>query len=295
MTQTETDLLIPNVVEIHTYTTIAQDPETGTIVITQKEKKAWLWTSNSYAWSLATLIMLLLAFSALEYTLLKLNLPAVNPEDKDGLKFPKNLEDLRRLNAILSVYMDEHFLNVYITFVITYVYLQSFSIPGSMWLSILGGTLFNFWLTLFTVSLCSAIGATVAYIISGSLGSVAVMKLIGERIEKWNQQLVQHKQHMLNYMIVLRISPFPPNWTVNLGSPHLGVPIGVFFWGTFLGVAGPSFIHVQAGAALDRLSSSDKLELLTVLNVACLFAVCLVALAPVFIRKRFNTSQSPLV
>lgn len=79
MTQTETDLLIPNVVEIHTYTTIAQDPETRTIVIAQKEKKAWLWTSNSYAWSLTTLILLLLTFSALEYTLLKLNLPAVNP------------------------------------------------------------------------------------------------------------------------------------------------------------------------------------------------------------------------
>lgn len=31
--------------------------------------------------------------------------------------------------------------------------LQSFSIPGSMWLSVLGGALFNFWLTLFTVSL----------------------------------------------------------------------------------------------------------------------------------------------
>lgn len=31
--------------------------------------------------------------------------------------------------------------------------LQSFSVPGSMWLSILGGALFNFWLTLFTVSL----------------------------------------------------------------------------------------------------------------------------------------------
>jgi uncharacterized membrane protein YdjX (TVP38/TMEM64 family) len=116
---------------------------------------------------------------------------------------------------------------------------------------------------------------------------------------------------MFNYMIVLRISPFPPNWTVNLGSPHLGVPIGAFFWGTFIGkqnsrifynnitlinfligVAPPSFIHVQAGAALDRLSSSDKLELLTVTNMVCLFAVCIVALIPVFIRRRFNNSQS---
>lgn len=79
----ETDLLLPksaeNILEVHTYTTIIQDPETGNIVITQKEKKAWIWTSKSYAWSLATLILLLVIFSALEYTLLKLNLPAVNP------------------------------------------------------------------------------------------------------------------------------------------------------------------------------------------------------------------------
>ncbi|KAI9477930.1 MAG: hypothetical protein EXX96DRAFT_568741 [Benjaminiella poitrasii] len=119
------------------------------------------------------------------------------------------------------------------------------------------------------------------------------MKIIGERIDKWNEQLVQHKEHMLNYMIVLRISPLPPNWVVNLGSPHLGVPLTSFFWGTFLGVMPPSFIHVQAGAALDRLSSSDELELLTPINVICLLAVAIVALVPVFIRRRFtNQSQS---
>lgn len=86
----------------------------------------------------------------------------------------------------------------------------------------------------------------------------------------------------------MRISPLPPNWLVNLGSPHLSVPFMSFFWGTFIGVAGPSFIHVQAGAALDRLSSSDQLELLTPINILCLIAVAIVALLPVFIRKRFN-------
>lgn len=289
----ETTALLPPhaAVQVHTYATISQDVETGNlVVVTQKEKKSWFWTSNSYAWSLATLVLLFLIFTALEYALIKLSLPAMNPHDRDAIKFPRNLEDLRKLNAVLSVYMDKHFVNVYVTFIITYIYLQSFSIPGSMWLSILGGTLFNFWLTLFTVSMCSAIGATFAYIISRSLGSVAVIKLMGERLQKWNEQLVQHKQHMFNYMIVLRISPLPPNWTVNLGSPHLGVPIGPFFWGTFVGVAPPSFIHVQAGAALDRLSSSDKLELLTPINVLCLLAVAVVALIPVLVRRRF---QSP--
>ncbi|KAG0175966.1 hypothetical protein DFQ28_007044, partial [Apophysomyces sp. BC1034] len=100
--------------------------------------------------------------------------------------------------------------------------------------------------------------------------------------------LLRHKQHMFNYMVVLRIAPFPPNWTVNLGAPHLSVPIGPFFWGTFVGVAAPSFIHVQAGAALDRLSSSDELKLLTPTNVACLVGVAIVALIPVFIRRYYK-------
>ncbi|KAI8882143.1 hypothetical protein K501DRAFT_221753 [Backusella circina FSU 941] len=273
-------LLSPTTVK---YNTEEQQSQVG------KKHKSWLWKSDSYSWSLATLILLFLTFTALLYLIFEYNLPEMNPHDKEKIKFPRNLEDLRQLNAILSIYIDHHFINVYTTFIAFYIYLQSFSIPGSMWLSVLGGTLFNFWLTLFTVSMCSAIGASVAYVISGSLGSVAVMHLIGNRIAKWNEQLVQHKQHMFNYMIVLRVAPFPPNWTVNLGSPHLGVPLGVFFWGTFLGVAPLSFIHVQAGAALNRLA--DKLDLITPTNIICLVAVAIVALIPVIVKRRLETSE----
>ncbi|KAI8372819.1 snare associated Golgi protein-domain-containing protein [Radiomyces spectabilis] len=274
---------------IHTYATIEQHTEeSGHVTRTAVIKQRWLWQSRSYVWSLATLILLFVVFTSLEFVILKFNLPDINPDDRDAIKFPRSFKELTRLNQVLSVYIDTHFINVYTTFFITYIYLQSFSIPGSMWLSILGGALFNFWLALFTVSLCSAIGAAVAYAISGSLASVAVMRLIGHRIAKWQEQLVRHRQHMFNYIIVLRIAPFPPNWTVNLGAPHLAVPIGAFFWGTFFGVAAPSFIHVQAGAALDRLSSSDELKLLTPTNILCLVAVAVVALIPVLVRRRYS-------
>lgn len=53
-------------------------------------------------------------------------------------------------------------------------------------------------------------------------------------------------------------------------------------------MAGPSFIHVQAGAALDRLSSSDELQIFTPLNIICLIAVAVVALIPVAVRRRWN-------
>lgn len=42
-------------------------------------------------------------------------------EDQDAFKLPKNLKDLQRLNAILSDYIDEHFVNVYVTYFITYI------------------------------------------------------------------------------------------------------------------------------------------------------------------------------
>ncbi|KAI9279897.1 snare associated Golgi protein-domain-containing protein, partial [Umbelopsis sp. AD052] len=265
-------------------TTDDEDQEAVKVV----ERRTWTWRSKSYKRSLASLIVLLIIFTGLQYLILKLNLPAPNDEDKDAWKLPRNLEDLRKLNAVLAIYIGEHYWNVYFVFFSTYIYLQSFSIPGSMWLSILGGTLFNFWFTLFTVCLCSAIGATIAYFISASLASVFVIRNFGERFAKWNEQLVQHRKHMFNYMVVLRIAPLPPNWVANLGAPHLDVPAGVFFWGTFFGVAAPSFIHVQAGAALDRLSSSDELQIFTPLNIICLVAVAVVALIPVAVRRRWN-------
>ncbi|KAI7864579.1 snare associated Golgi protein-domain-containing protein [Spinellus fusiger] len=269
---------------------LSADSEIGLLPMKKpitEDNHFWLWKSHSYPRSIAALLLLLIVFTCLELVLLRYNLPSLDPTDKDTIKIPSNLEELRRLKVVLSVYMEKHFGSVYTTFFITYIYLQSFSVPGSMWLSILGGALFPFWLALLTVSLCSAVGSCIAFLISGNLGSVAITHLIGDRLIQWNEQLVQHKQHMLNYMIVLRVAPLPPNWMVNLGAPHLHVPLNAFFWGTFIGVACPSFLHVQAGAALDRLSSSDQLNLLTWTNVICLAAVAIVALVPVLIRRRY--------
>ncbi|ORZ11853.1 hypothetical protein BCR42DRAFT_97018 [Absidia repens] len=38
------------------------------------------WKSKSYAWSLVGLVLLLITFTALEFALLKLNLPSVDPQ-----------------------------------------------------------------------------------------------------------------------------------------------------------------------------------------------------------------------
>ena len=48
-------------------------------------------------------------------------------------------------------------------------------------------------------------------------------------------QAAHHHDDMLWYIIFLRITPFLPNWFINLASPIIGVRVLPFYWGTFFG------------------------------------------------------------
>ena len=58
-----------------------------------------------------------------------------------------------------------------------------------------------------------------------------------------------------SYIIFLRITPFLPNWFINVVSPIIGVPLLPFYFGTVIGVAPPSFVCIQAGTTLQQLTS----------------------------------------
>lgn len=58
-------------------------------------------------------------------------------------------------------------------------------------------------------------------------------------------QVEKHRDHLINYIIFLRITPFLPNWFINITSPVINVPLGVFFIGTFLGKRVHRFCHVS--------------------------------------------------
>lgn len=49
------------------------------------------------------------------------------------------------------------------------------------------------------------------------------------------RQVDKRRDHLINYIIFLRITPFLPNWFINITSPVINVPLWPFFIGTFLG------------------------------------------------------------
>ncbi|KAJ8396725.1 hypothetical protein AAFF_G00015630 [Aldrovandia affinis] len=209
------------------------------------------------------------------------NFPELSDEERDVLKIPKDMDDAKALGTVLSKYKDTYYTQVLVAYFATYVFLQTFAIPGSIFLSILSGYLYPFPLALFLVCLCSGLGASFCYMLSYLVGRPVVYKYLTEKAQKWSQQVDKHREHLINYIIFLRITPFLPNWFINITSPIINVPLGVFFLGTFLGVAPPSFVAINAGTTLYKLTTAGEavswssLAVLGVLAVLSILPVCL--------------------
>ena len=86
-------------------------------------------------------------------------------EERSLVKYPRSIEDAKGLAKVLSAYKDDHFEYIVLGFFAIYNFLQTFAIPGSIFLSILSGFLFPFPLACFLVSLCSALGASFCYLL----------------------------------------------------------------------------------------------------------------------------------
>ncbi|XP_078104274.1 transmembrane protein 41B [Sander vitreus] len=208
------------------------------------------------------------------------NFPELPNDEMEKIKIPKDMEDAKALGTVLSKYKDTYYSQVLVAYFATYIFLQTFAIPGSIFLSILSGYLYPFPLALFLVCLCSGLGASFCYMLSYLVGRPMVYKYLTERAQKWSQQVDKHRDHLINYIIFLRITPFLPNWFINITSPVINVPLGVFFIGTFLGVAPPSFVAINAGTTLYKLTTAgeavswNSLAVLGVLAVLSILPVC---------------------
>uniref|UniRef100_A0A5K3FTA4 Aa_trans domain-containing protein n=1 Tax=Mesocestoides corti TaxID=53468 RepID=A0A5K3FTA4_MESCO len=184
-----------------------------------------------------------------------IRLPAIPEDQRQFVKLPRNLDDLKSLGSTLSVYKGTCYWRILIA--ITFVYIlfspfsqnifslfggvlnslrsmQSFMIPGSVFCSVLLGFLFPIPLALFVIAFCSAVGASCCYVIANFIGSKTILKLYPEHVMSCQMMMSRFKNTMCFAIILFRLSPIIPNWLVNICSPLLGVPLLDFFLGTFI-------------------------------------------------------------
>ncbi|KAI9590459.1 hypothetical protein GQX74_008626 [Glossina fuscipes] len=164
--------------------------------------------------------------------------------------------------------------------------LQTFAIPGSLFLSILLGFLYRFPIALFLICFCSALGATLCYCLSNLVGRRLIRHFWPKKISEWSKHVEKHRDSLFNYMLFLRMTPILPNWFINLAAPVIGVPLYTFTLGTFCGVAPPSVIAIQAGKTLQKMSSSSDAFSWTSMGVLTMCA-CL-SLVPGLLKNKLK-------
>ncbi|TFK50046.1 hypothetical protein OE88DRAFT_1726598 [Heliocybe sulcata] len=218
-----------------------------------------------------------------------LALPPLDEEDRPTLRIPKSFDQLQALNQLLKKYRDIYPFRIVVCFVTTYLFVQAFSLPGSMYLSILGGAMWGVPIALPLACTCVATGATLCYLISAAFGpALLTLPKFAARLDSFSEKISSQRANLLSFLIVLRIAPLPPHWVVNVLCPHLGIGLPLFWISSWLGIFGVSVIHTTIGEGLDQMTSPDDFHLISWKNFFLLSAIVAGVLIPVGLRYFFR-------
>jgi len=214
------------------------------------------------------------------------NFPQFEPSEYEHLKLPRSIQDTQKLATVLSHYKDRYYLAVMGGLAVLYVVLQTFSIPGSIFLNVLSGFLFPWQQALPLVCLCAALGASLCYLVSGLLCRATNLHChLPHRARAFQLQVERNRSQLFYYLLFLRITPLLPNWLINITSPLFGVPLSTFFFGTLIGVSPPSLLTVKVGSSLFEMTSAADARP-SAASMVVLLVVGVASLLPVLLRSR---------
>ncbi|OIV91395.1 hypothetical protein TanjilG_02013 [Lupinus angustifolius] len=206
------------------------------------------------------------------------------PAEKGHIKLPRTLSDLRLLKNYLSTYAKNHPAQFILGYCSTYIFMQTFMIPGTIFMSLLAGALFGVVRGIMLVVFNATAGASSCFFLSKLIGRPLVSWLWPEKLRFFQAEIAKRRDKLFNYMLFLRVTPTLPNLFINLASPIVDVPFHTFFLGTLIGLIPAAYITVRAGLALGDLKSVRDLYDIKTLSV--LFFIGFVAILPTLLKRK---------
>lgn len=168
---------------------------------------------------------------------------------RDYLSFQALAENREALLA----YRDAHFGAAVFGFMVAYILIVAFSLPGAAIATLTGGFLFGvFPGTLFNVVAAST-GATLIFLAARwGLGERLAAKMQGSEgsVKAIKEGIDQNQWSML---FLIRLVPAVPFFLANLIPAMVGVPLYRFVISTFLGIIPGGVVYTSVGAGLGEV------------------------------------------
>jgi uncharacterized membrane protein YdjX (TVP38/TMEM64 family) len=203
--------------------------------------------------------------------------------DYSFLKLPRTLEELQILRDHLEDYTRDYTVQVLVGYCMVYIFMQTFMIPGTVFMSLLAGALFGVIGGVALVVFTATAGASSCYFLSKVIGRPLVFTLWPDKLSFLQNQVARRRNGLLNYMLFLRLTPTLPNTFINFASPIVDVPYHIFFFATVIGLVPAAYVTVKAGIALGELQSIG--DLYDFSSIATLFLIGIVSVTPTLMNK----------
>ena len=172
-----------------------------------------------------------------------------------------------------------------------YVVLVSLSVPGAMWLTVVGGFLFGLIGFVYALT-ATTLGAVITFLLARHV----FHRWIAERKSRQFEDIKKgFGKSAFNYLLVLRLMPGCPFVVVNLAAAPLPIKTFTFFGATLLGMIPATLAEVLLGEGLSEVAALGKITMSDLaLNPAIDMGLAVIAsLAAAPIVYRLVKGKSP--
>ena len=167
-----------------------------------------------------------------------------------GLDKHLTFASLRENHGLLQEWVRRLGWKAPILYILLYIAVVTFSIPGAGVMSLTGGFLFGALpATLFIVAGATTGASVLFFIAKTSLGEP-----FRQRAGPWMKRMeAGFAENALSYLLVLRLVPLFPFFIVNLVPAFLGVPFPTYALATLIGIIPATFVLASVGAGLSSV------------------------------------------
>lgn len=188
-----------------------------------------------------------------------------------------SLDYIKKSHDLFANLYDQHDFLVLGGYFVLYVLVTGFSLPGAAVMTLAGGALFGFWVTLIVVSFASSIGATAACFMARFVLRDWVQNKFGDKLKTINEGV---KREGPFYLFTLRLAPIFPFFVINLVMGLTKMPLITFYWVSQAGMLAGTAVFVNAGKELGQIDSLSG-----ILSPGLIVSFVILGLFPIAVKK----------
>ncbi|WP_299368533.1 TVP38/TMEM64 family protein [uncultured Tateyamaria sp.] len=199
-----------------------------------------------------------------------------------------NFQTLADNREALLAFRDSNYVATAVVFVLAYMAVVAFSLPGASIMTLTGGFLF----ATFPGALFNVIGATLGAVgiflaARWGLGARLAAKMDTSQgaIKKIKEGIDENQWSML---FLMRLVPAVPFFVANLVPALVGVPLGRYVISTFLGIIPGAVVYTSVGAGLgevfDRGETPDLGIIFEPAILLPILGLCALAALPIVLK-----------